>query len=136
MTWTERETPDGVGIGEGKGQQKKAGGLLVEIHYKVGKHSSTVYDLVQQDGEILRVWGSTVIDGKLNPSDVGKFVKLEYLSTITGKAGADYKDIRVSVWDAELTDVMQEWPRVEEFYTAKEGVAAMDGEEEGDGLPF
>jgi hypothetical protein len=29
---------------------------------------------------------------------------------------------------------MKEWPRVEEYYTLEEGVAAMDGED--DDLPF
>ncbi len=133
--WKKRENTDAVGIGDKDGQQKKAGGLLVEIRSNIGENKSHVYELVQKDGESLQVWGSTTIDGKLNPSDIGKFVKLEYLGMETGKSGRDYKNIDVSVWDAPLTDMMKEWPRVEEFYTAKEGAAVLDGEEEDD-LPF
>ncbi len=133
--WKERESTDGVGIGEEKGQRRKAGGLLVEIRYKVGKNKSTVYELIQQDGEGLQVWGSTTIDSKLNQSDIGKFVKLEYLGMAMGNSGRNYKDIRVSVWDADLTDTMREWPRVDEFYTTKQGAVALS-EEEDDALPF
>ena len=134
MTWTKRENADAIGIGEKDGQQKKAGGLLVEIRADVGENHSVVYDLVQKDGTSLQVWGSTTIDGKLNPSDIGKFVKMEFLGMAVGNSGRKYKDIEVSVWDAELTDAMKEWPRVEEYYTAEAGVAAMDGED--DDLPF
>ncbi|KKK86228.1 hypothetical protein LCGC14_2765370, partial [marine sediment metagenome] len=78
----------------------------------------------------------TTIDGKLNDSDIGKFVKMEFLGMATGNSGRKYKDIEVSVWDADLTDVMKEWPRVEEWYTAEDGVAAFEGESDDSSLPF
>ena len=132
MGWSKREIPDGVGIGQEEGQQKKAGGLLVQITRDVGENHSTVYELVQKDGDSLQVWGAATIDSKLNSSDIGKFVKLEFLGIAVGKSGRKYKDIEVSVWDEELTDAMKEWPRVEEFYDAAES-----GVGEGDSdLPF
>ena len=132
MGWSKREIPDGVGIGQEEGQQKKAGGLLVQITRDVGENHSTVYELVQNDGDSLQVWGSTTIDSKLNSSDIGKFVKLEFLGIAVGKSGRRYKDIEVSVWDEELTDAMKEWPRAEEFYSD----AGVNPEGEDDELPF
>ena len=133
--WKKRENADTVGIGEKEGQRKKAGGLLVEIKHDVGENHSTVYELVQQDGESLTVWGSTTIDGKLNRSDIGKFIKMEFLGIAVGNSGRKYKDIEVSVWDTELTDVMKEWPRVDEYYTLEQGAAALS-EDEDQSLPF
>ena len=95
--WKKREITEGVGIGAEDGQRRKAGGLLAEIRVDVGKNHSNVYELVQKGGDSLQVWGSTTIDGKLNRSDIGKFVKLEYLGMVQGKSGRKYKDIDVSV---------------------------------------
>ncbi len=137
--WKTRDNPDAVGIGEKDGQRRKVGGLLVEIRTDVGENHSTVYDLVQKDGETLQVWGSTTIDGKLNPSDIGKFVKMKYLGMAKGKSGRDYKDIQVDVWEADLTDDMLAWPRINEFIQAvPEDETSPDApeEEEDDDLPF
>ena len=146
--WKKREITEGVGIGAKDGQRKKAGGLLVEIRADIGENHSTVYELVQKNGETLQVWGSTTIDGKLNSSDIGKFVKMEYLGMVIGKSGRQYKDIDVSVWEAELNDAMKEWPRIGEFQgqDEKQGNGSEPTEsfaefpealdEEDDDLPF
>ncbi len=142
--WKKREITDGIGIGEKDGQRRAAGGLLVEIRTDVGENNSTIYELVQKDGASLQVWGSATIDGKLRSSDIGRFVKMKYLGMAKGKSGRTYKDIDVAVWDAPLTDVMKEWPRVGEF--SGEGAAkpaddfedfpeALDDDED-DSLPF
>ncbi|KKL24153.1 hypothetical protein LCGC14_2418190 [marine sediment metagenome] len=145
--WKKREITEGVGIGAEDGQRKKVGGLLAEIRVDVGKNHSNVYELIQKDGDSLQVWGSTTIDGKLNRSDIGKFVKLEYLGMVQGKSGRKYKDIDVAVWEGALNDAMKAWPRMGEFHDAEQGNGgeptedfadfpeALD-EAEDDSLPF
>ena len=133
--WKKREITEGVGIGAKDGQRKKAGGLLVEIRADIGENHSTVYELVQKNGETLQVWGSTTIDGKLNSSDIGKFVKMEYLGMVIGKSGRQYKDIDVSVWEAELNDAMKEWPRIGEFSEATKDDGKEPADDYGDFKP-
>lgn len=133
--WTLVEAGDAISLGGKENQRKTAGGLLVKIEYDQGpKKNSAVYELVQADGESVRVWGSAAIDYKLSPAKIGKFVRLEFTGIEQTKDGTDFKAIEVKIWTKPLTDKMKEWPRVEEWYTAKEGVAAMDGED--DDLPF
>jgi len=136
MTWTELAASDAVGIGEKENQRTKAGGLLVRVEYDQGpKKNSAIYELVQSDGTSLRVWGSAAIDRKLSVINIGKFIRLEFKKMSKNKDGTDFKAIKVEVFEGDLTDKMKEWPRVEEFYTANQGVDPIDGEED-DGLPF
>lgn len=130
------EQTDAVSLGGDEGQKKSAGGLLVEIHSDVGANHSMVYDFVQEDGEILRVWGATTIDGKLTSIHIGKFVVLKFKGMETGKSGRNYKDIEVGVWDDddELSDRLKKWPRAMEFYG--NGEAAAVEEESDEDLPF
>lgn len=137
MAWTELQNSDAIGIGGDEGQRKTAGGLLVKIEYDQGKKkNSAVYELIQSDASSLRVWGSAAIDRKLSVATVGKFIRLKFVGIEQTSDGTDFKQIRVEVYDGELTDKMKEWPRVEEFYTATEGVEPMDGEEDDSDLPF
>ena len=134
--WKVVEAGNAVSLGDKDNQVKTAGGLLVAIEYDQGpKKNSAVYEFVQADGESIRVWGSVAIDRKLSPAKIGKFIRLEFEGIEQSKSGDDFKAIKVSVWDGALTDKMKEWPRVEEWYTADEGVAALDGEGDDD-LPF
>ena len=140
--WTEVQGSNPISLGDKPAtadkpaQREKAGGLLVKIEYDKGpKKNSAIYELVQPDGESLKVWGCVAIDRKLSPAKIGKFVRLAFKGIEQTKDGTDFKVIKVEVWDAPLTDKMKEWPRVEEFYTVEEGVAAMDGEDDDD-LPF
>lgn len=143
--WTERVAV-GVGIGAKDGQQKEAGGLLASITHDVGENHSTMYELVQQNGDSLNVWGSTSIDNKIRPSDIGQFIKIQFKGMATGKSGRQYKDITVDFFTGEKTDVHTNWPRYNELQNGvpvtneksdyAEFPEALKSEEEEDSLPF
>ena len=97
MSWEKQETADGVGIGDGEGQRKVAGGLLASIKTVEGDNGPfRVYDFVQKDGETLPVFGSAAIDRYLNfPVNVGKFVKeFRQLKATPAEIGIRRKRIR------------------------------------------
>ncbi len=146
MGWEKRTVSDAIGIGEREGQSKKASGLLASIRHDQGDNKSTVYELVQKDGESLRVWGSTTMDNKIQPSDVGKFVKIAYLGTETSKRGKEYKNIDVEFYIGDPLPAQLAWPRYNELQNGatttneksdyEEFPEALNDKEEEDDLPF
>ena len=130
MSWEKRETTDGVGIGDGDGQQEKAGGLLAGIKTVEGNDGPfLVYEMVQKDGTSLGVFGSASIDSRLNTKDVGSFVKFVFEGWGKSKAGRKFKQIDVQVWGSDFSDDMKEWPRFAEIHngvSAAAVVAAFD----------
>ena len=131
MSWEKQETADGVGIGDGEGQRKVAGGLLASIKTVEGDNGPfRVYDFVQKDGETLPVFGSAAIDRYLNfPVNVGKFVKLVFERREKTGGGREVKIIDVIFWEEEkdgLTDDMKASPQLKEI-RGKAAGAARDG---------
>jgi hypothetical protein len=63
----------------------------------VGSHKSNVY-VLEVEGERVGVWGSTVIDARMDEVAIGAMVGFEYLGMRKGK-NADYKDFMVAVAD-------------------------------------
>ena len=137
MAYKTIEQTDAVSLGEGDDQKKSVGGLLVEIRSSVGPNKSMMYDFVQEDGEILKVWGSSTIDGKITSNHIGKFVVLRFKRMETGQSGRPYKVIEVGVWDDDdnLSDRMKKWPRVEEFYGGEVAATIAEATDDED-LPF
>lgn len=87
-TWPEKDKPlkEGDSI-EGKYVQK-----LTDI----GSHKSNVY-VLDVNGERVGVWGSTVIDARMEDVQIGMTVGFEYLGLERGKSGAEYKNFMVAV---------------------------------------
>jgi len=84
-----------------KGQELKEGdsveGKLLEIKENVGPNKSNVYVLETPEGEKVGIWGSTVIDGRLNGVKAGQEIAIEYLGMEEGKNGREYKDFKIGV---------------------------------------
>ena len=139
MAYKTLEQGETIGIGEGEGERKSAGGLLVKIKKEVGKFKSNVYSFIQEDGEILKVWGSTTTDDKLDDIHIGKFVILRYLGMEKGgTAGREFEDIKVDVWndDDPLSDRLLNWPFVEKYYDVKKELSSVSDDDDEDSLPF
>lgn len=140
--WQKREQGTFVKIGDGDGQVKTAQGLLTEI--RPGNYDNLLYNLVQQDGEIHTVPGSSSIDNSLGSHDVGEFIKLEFTGWGESKSGRKFKMIEVHVWRSEYTDEMKAWPRFKDFHGPNGKQKSLDekpdaieeAEEEDDALPF
>lgn len=144
MSWTKREAVSNlVVLGDDEGHVKKVGGLLIGTPRDRVYPDKTNYVLVKQSGEEFVLSGSASLNRQLSESDIGKFVKCEFLGW--GKsANGKFKEIDVVVWDGEPTDDMKKWPRYGEFAKGKgktsakdeNGDAVDDDDADDDDLPF
>lgn len=118
MAWSKREAVTNLVIlGDGEGNKKKVGGLLIGMPADSGYPDKRNYEIVQQDGEVIILSGSASLARQIHEADIGKFIKCEF--TGWGKSpNGKFKAIDVNVWEDEPTDQMKKWPRYAEF-TAK-----------------
>jgi hypothetical protein len=79
-------------------------GLYVQKKENVGKNSSNIYVLEVGDKKV-GVWGSTVIDSKMEQVPLSVIVRFESLGEATSKAGAKYNDFRVQFKVAPFKEV-------------------------------
>lgn len=88
-TWPTKENPLKVG--------DSIEGRYIDKRVEQGPNKSNLYALEQNGGEIVWVWGSTVIDRKFDSIAKGKMVAIEYLGTKKSekRGGSDYKDFWV-----------------------------------------
>ena len=71
-------------------------GVLLGKEIDVGVNKSSIYSLQTEDGEIVSVWGSSVIDPRLKNAEVGTVVKITFLGEqLSEKSGRTYKDYDV-----------------------------------------
>ena len=143
MSWEKQETPEAIGIGDGKDQKPKAGGLLAEVREVEGDNGPfMVYDFVQRDGTTQAVYGSSAIDRELKSGvHVGRFIKLVFKERVAGKKGREFKDIDVEIWKGDPTDDMRAWPRFEELQPKPVAAPSIDEfpgalDASDDDLPF
>jgi len=74
--------------------QKEIAGKILNIKEEGGKYKTKVYTL-ETEKEILDVFGSAVLDPKLEPiANVGNIVKIVFLGKKQGK-DSEYKDFDV-----------------------------------------
>jgi hypothetical protein len=65
----------------------------------VGKNNSALYAIRQADGNVVKVWGSTVLDNKMANVGIDQQVKIEFLGNkpSPSRKGKTYKDFAVFV---------------------------------------
>lgn len=119
MSWSKREAVTNLVIlGDGDGNKRKVGGLLIGMPQDSGYPDKTNYEIVQQDGETILLSGSASLARQIHESDIGKFIKCEF--TGWGKSpNGKFKAIDVNVWEGEPTAQMKAWPKYAEFQAAK-----------------
>ena len=74
-------------------------GVLMSVKEDVGVNHSNVYVLRTPEGELVGVWGSTVLDARMSVVRPGQTVAIEYLGKKAKKdgKGKPYKDFFVGV---------------------------------------
>lgn len=71
-------------------------GQLISVKHDVGANASTVYNVRDDSGEVIGVWGATVLDGKMEEVPINSRVKIEFLGMKTNaKSGRTFKDYDV-----------------------------------------
>jgi hypothetical protein len=130
MSWTKRESVSSnlVTLGDDEGHVKTVGGLLVAVRQDPNpKYKNPVYELVQKSGESVLLAGSASLSRQIFESDVGKFLKAEFIKWGQSPNGK-FKEIEVNIWDGEPNDAMKAWPRFAEFHgkASGNGVTAKD----------
>lgn len=68
---------------------------LLGVYYKldtnVGNNASNVYTIQRADGSLIKVWGSVVLDNRMQYVTFGETIKIIYLGKPKGKRYKDYK---------------------------------------------
>lgn len=72
-------------------------GTYLGFKADVGPNNSKMFNIKRTtDGEIVGVWGATVLDDKMAAVDVGNLVRIEFLGKKANvKTGKEYKDYSV-----------------------------------------
>ena len=76
-------------------KEKTVEGLYVGLKEEVGQNKSKMYDIEQNNGETVSVWGATVLDRIMQGIPIGEEVRITYLgmekSEKTGKSFKNYE---------------------------------------------
>ena len=80
--WTKVETKDedqkkAWGTKEWE-ENKRLVGVLVEMREKVGPNESKIWVIEEPDGTKVEIWGTNVLDSRLNSIPQGSEIKIEY----------------------------------------------------------
>ena len=70
-------------------------GIYLNSQDEVGENKSKVYNLEQPNGKIISIWGSTVLNHKMNLVKIGDDIKIVYLGKVKPEQGREYKDFNV-----------------------------------------
>lgn len=72
-------------------------GIYHAMNEDVGKNKSKVYLLKQEDGSIVNVWGSIVLDNQMKKVSVGDDIRIVYLGEKQGegKGKRPYHDFKI-----------------------------------------
>ena len=100
---------DGKEVGGESGEMWNREGTIEGTYLSkqsgVGPNESMVYNLETKDGTI-GVWGSTVLDTKMENVQINSLVRIEYLGKAQAKSGrGEYHDFKVMTKPAEFTEV-------------------------------
>ena len=71
-------------------------GTFVSAESEVGPNKSNLYTFRKEDGELMGVWGNTILDSRFKNLSVGEDVKIVYKGKTTSpKTGRDYNNFEV-----------------------------------------
>jgi hypothetical protein len=76
-------------------------GKLVDVRADQGKYKSVVYDIEKADGELVSLFGATVLDGRMKRVKIGDYVKILFKGTVKSKTGREYADFQVFTRESE-----------------------------------
>src|SRR3990167_6806882 len=59
-------------------KEKEVEGALIGVQQDVGPNSSTLYEIEKKGGDVVAVWGSTVLDSRMKNVKIGEEVKIAF----------------------------------------------------------
>ncbi len=84
-------------------------GVLTRVETEVGPNKSTLYTIEKEDGELISIWGSTVLDARLGNLAIGEEVLVKYLGMGKGQKGKkDYYNFEVFHRPVQMKSVVTE----------------------------
>ncbi len=72
-------------------------GIYLTKKTKFGENNANVYVLRQEDGTLISVWGSKVLDDKMSYRQEGEDIKIIYLGEKKGEGTRKYHDYKIQV---------------------------------------
>lgn len=70
-------------------------GIYISKKEKVGENDSVVYNIRQEDGNVISVWDCVVLSSKMALLEFGTDIRIEYLGKVKPSQGREYKDYRI-----------------------------------------
>lgn len=95
--WVENNPKSGDDLIWDKEAEPVLEGKLTKIETSVGPNLSTLYSITKDDGTVLKVWGSTVLDDRFLGVLAGTYVRVSYKGLVKGKNGKSYSNYSVDV---------------------------------------
>ena len=81
-------------------KDKTIEGVLVEKLSGIGQNNSNKYVIEKKSLGKISVWGTSVLDLRLQPLPIGTIIKITYLGTVKGKGPKPYHNFEV-LYDAD-----------------------------------
>lgn len=82
-TWDFKEEPEFIGC-------------FLGVETEVGPNKSNLYSFKKEDGEIMAVWGNTILDMRFKNLELGDKVKVIFKGKVKSpKTGREYNDFEV-----------------------------------------
>lgn len=91
-------------------------GFYKGVEVDIGPNESNLYTFKQENGELIKVWGSSILDTRFKNLEVNEEVKIVYLGTVKSeKSKRNYHNYEVYHRKAEFSKVEgKEIPIIEE----------------------
>ena len=83
-------------------------GKLVKIEHNIGPNESTMYTIEKDNGEEVKVWGSTVLDDRFMGVSVNTYVKVTYEGKAKSKKGTYYHNYKVFIDEDSVPQDIEE----------------------------
>jgi len=77
-------------------EDKELVGTFLSAESEVGPNKSSLYNFKDEDGEVIGVWGNTILDSRFKNLVIGDRVKIAYKGKETSpKTGREYHNFEV-----------------------------------------
>jgi len=99
LTWNSKNEDGEFSLKEGDTLE----GKIEQIKRDLGENHSNLYILRKADGDLIGVWGSTVLDNRLLAAGIGGVVRIVYQGTKPSsvKGRQPYRDYQVMLGEEE-----------------------------------
>jgi len=99
MTWKKVDEFEKGDIQEMNENGQQIEGELLRKQVEVGKHNSNLYTIRRKDGVVKKIWGTAILDNRLQEVPVGARVRITFEGEIKSKSGNPLKSFTVEVWE-------------------------------------